>query len=206
MFQAIIAGVGLGLSAFSAFKGNDAAEDQQKATQRGYDAQQKIADSEALLSREVSGITQRQENVRRKITELESIRARRALIREAQLARATAISRSSTTGASLGSSSIQGVMGNLASQQAGQLNEIRANAGSAATMFRLNAEITAAQNRNAERTSVFGKELAGAQQAAAAAGSNVNFYSTLGQVGGNLTQNADTISNVGQSFGGLFKR
>ena len=205
MFQAIIAGVGLGLSAFSAFKGNDAAEDQQKATQRGYDAQQKIADSEALLSREVSGITQRQENVRRKITELESIRARRALIREAQLARATALSRASSTGAASGSS-FQGVMGNLTSQQARQGNEIRANAGSAATMFRLNAEITAAQNRNAERTSVFGKELAGAQQAAAAAGSNVNFYSTLGQVGGNLTQNADTISNVGQSFGGLFKR
>lgn len=205
MFDAIISGIGLGLSAFSMFEGSNEAKDQQKAIQRGYDVQQKIADSEALLSREVSGISQRQENVRRKITELESIRARRALIREAQLARATAISRASSTGAASGTS-IQGVMGNLTSQQAGQLNQIRENDRSTATMFRLNAEITAAQNRNADRVGVLGKELASAQADAAAAGSNINFYNTLGQVGGSLTQNASTIANVGQSFGGLFKR
>lgn len=205
MFQAIIAGIGLGLSAFSTYKGIKEGEKQQEATQRGYDAQQKIADSEALLSREVSGITQRQENVRKRIAELEAMRARRSLIREAQFARATALSRATATGAAT-SSSFAGVMGNITSEQAGQGNEIRANVVNANTMFRLNAEVTAAQNRNAQRTGVFNAQLAGAQSSAANSASNANFYGTLGQVGGSLTQNADTIANVGQSFGGLFKR
>lgn len=205
MFQAIIAGIGLGLSAFSAIKGNDAAKDQQRATQRGYDAQQKIADSETQLSREVSGITQKQEDVRRSLTQLEAMRARRTLIREAQLARATALSRATSAGAASGSS-FAGVGGSITSQQAGQANEIRTNVGNAMQMFDLNAQITAARNRNAERVSVFNREFAGAQRSAAGAASDVNFYGTLGQIGSSLTQGSGTIADVGQSFGGLFKR
>ncbi len=205
MFQAILAGIGLGVSAFSAFQGNKEQEKQQELAQKGYDVQQKIADNNAQLSREVSGITQQQENVRRKITELETMRARRALIREAQLARATALSRASSTGAATGSS-FAGVMGNLTSQQASQANEIRTNFGNANTMFNLNARITSAQNRTNEQNSILGSELAAIQRSVAGASSDVNFYNTLGQIGGSLTQNAGTISDVGQSFGGLFKR
>lgn len=205
MFQEIVAGIGLGLSAFSMFQGNKEQEKQQEATQKAYDAQQKIADSEALLSREVSGITQKQEDVRKRITELTAMRARRALIREAQLARATALSRATSTGAATGSS-FAGVMGNITSQQASQGNEIRTNLGDAMTMFRLNSEITSAQNRNASRVEGFRKELAAYQGLAASSASQANLYGTLGQVGGSLVQNADTIANVSQSFGGLFKR
>ncbi len=205
MFQEIVAGIGLGLSAFSMFQGNKEQEKQQEATQKAYDAQQKIADSEALLSREVSGITQQQENVRKRITELTAMRARRALIREAQLARATALSRATSTGAATGSS-FAGVMGNITSQQASQGNEIRTNLGDAMTMFRLNSEITSAQNRNASRVEGFRKELATYQGLAASSASQANLYGTLGQVGGSLVQNAGTIANVSQSFGGLFKR
>jgi hypothetical protein len=204
MAATAIAAIGLGISAFSTVKGMQAGKKQEAATQRGYDAQERIAESNATLSREVSGITKYQEKVRRQITQMEATKARRQIIRQTQLARATAISRASAAGASTGSS-IQGVMAGVSSDFASQINEVRGNLRNSMIMFDTNAEIVDAQNRNAQRTGVFNSQLATAQSQASSAASQGNFYGQVANVGGTLAQNAGKITDVGKSFGGLFE-
>ena len=204
MAAATIAAIGLGISAYSTYNAIESGKDQQNATNRGYDAQQKINDSNAQLSREVSGITKEQENIRKQIAGLEAMRAKRAIIRQAQLARATALSRATGAGAQFGSS-FAGVTGGITSQSGVQIGEVNTNLSNSMSMFDLNAQIVNAQNRNAQRTGQFSADLATATGMASNAQGSAATYGQLGAFGGSLAQNAGTITDVGKSFGGLFK-
>lgn len=199
-----VAAIGIGISGYSVINGMQQGKKQDRATQEAYGAQERIAESNAQLSREVSGITKYQEGIRRKLVQMETTKARRNLIRQTQLARATALSRGTTMGAASGSS-FQGVMSSLTSDFSSQINEIRGNLRSSMQQFDINENIVDAQNRNAQRTGVFNSQLATAQTNAASAASRGNRFQAIGQIGGSLVQNSETIGNVSQSFGGLFK-
>jgi len=213
-----IAGVGLVTSFLGKKKEKKAARAQAEADSRRAQIQgsvigikNKAFAAEAKLSRDLSALSARQEDLRRKAVVFENAQARRNTIKSAQLARATAISKSSNSGG-LNSSGLSGVLGTLNQDAAGQQNDRRFNLGQSFSNFAINESILKAQKANSIAQSGFNNSVASLEQRAlgfgvtsAVQGAKADFGRSLFSTGIQIAQGASTTSSVIKSLPGLFK-
>jgi hypothetical protein len=156
----ILAGIGLGISAAGTVAGVAAANEQNKAQK------------EALAA------DQRAEDARRRAMDLDASRKRREIIRQAQLARATALTNATAQGAEAGSG-LQGGFGAISGQSGVNTLGVTQNQELGGRIFDANAQKNAA-HRNA-----------------ASAGSMESLAMGISSLGGALTKNAGTIARIG---------
>lgn len=147
----VLIGVGLGLSA--------------AGTAINYSAQKKRAAAE-----------EKAENAREKAMNLDALRRKRAVIREAQIARSTALANATAQGAAEGSG-LQGGYGGITGQEGSNISGIE-------------------QNRQ------LGAEVFQANRAASRASTMSSFGQSVQSIGGMLIEQRGAISRVGASLFG----
>lgn len=125
-------------------------------------------------TREAARASQRAEEIRRKQLELENVRNQRAIIRQAQQARAQAIAAASSRGA-ISSDVLQGAFGQVATQSGAQLLAQSENTALSRQMFDANAEFSTARAtaQNAAGLMDFGKTLFGNAERIASVGTSL---------------------------------
>jgi hypothetical protein len=129
-------------------------------------------------TKDASRASKEAEAIRRKQLELENVRKQRAIIRQAQAARAQAVASASARGA-VNSDVLPGAIGQIATQSGAQLLAQSENTALSFDMFDANAQQAEARAR------------------AATGGAMIDFGKTL-------FGNAETISNVGKSTASFF--
>lgn len=203
MMETVLAGLGLAGQIFGAIGEAKNAKKQASLNRAAIRVQQEQANSNYGFSVKESALSQQEQAVRQRLAQMEILRARRDLIRNSQLARATAVSRAASSGAQYGSSLV-GALGDINVQTTLQSAEIGTNAQASAEQFRIKNSLFDLANAQGKANSVFGSRLAKLQeQGAQLQGSNAT-YSAIGQIGTSLFNNAGTIANTGKSIGGLF--
>lgn len=143
-------------------------------------------------TREASRASRRGEEIRRKQLELENIRTQRAIIRQAQQARALAISAASSRGA-ISSDVLPGAFGQIATQSGAQLLAQSENTQLSREMFDANAAFSTAKAdaQNAAGMVDFGKSLFGNAERIASVGTSL----------GSAIRGPVTVSNPTPDFG-----
>lgn len=175
---AVTAGAGLAMSV----RGANKAEKANKA----------IASENAKLSKEVTAISIKQEALRKQQLEMEALNAKRQVIRNAQLARATSLARASAQGG-MTSTSYMGAQAQITSQAADQQNTIFENLTRGRTQFSLNEDLLKAQNASAQKTGQFNSQLASAS-------TMIDFGKSLYTLGGSITNSSEKAANVVNSL------
>ena len=164
-FTSFLIAAGVGLAAGGAYMQYEASKDAKNAQQQ-------------ILQQQ-----QQQEALRQKQMELEARRRTLQQIRQAHVARATALTAATNQGAGFGSG-LQGGYGQISGQANTNLLGINQNLELGRQNFSLNAGIT--QSR---------MDLSNAQSSAA-------LGSSLSSLGGQLVTNASTIGNITKGWGG----
>lgn len=205
MFPLIIEAIGLGLSAFSTAKSMQGANKQASLQRQAAEVQQKQADANRLLSEQTTAISMQQEAARKKLAIMATQNAQLNLIRQTQLARATALTRATQGGAQFGSS-LAGAQASITNQSADQKVTIDYNLKAALQNFDLNKQLLQDQNANSQATGQFNSQLATLQTNLSGVQASNATYGALNSIGTGLVNNAEKISNVAQSFGGLFQK
>jgi hypothetical protein len=160
----VIAAIGVAASIAGTVVGFQAANQQAAAQKRAAQAQAKA------------------EEERKKAMNLDAFRKQKAMIREAQLAQATALSTAGAQGAESGSG-LQGAYGGIWGQTQSNMQGVEQNREIGNRMFDYNIQ---AYQANAQ---------------AAAAGGRAALGAGITTLGGMLTQNAGTIGRIGTYFG-----
>lgn len=178
----IIAGVGLVSQAFGAFSSR---KEGKKAA--------KYAKQQEQLQAAVSAENRKIEGYRKEQANFDRIRAERNIIRQTQIARATAVSNAANSGASF-SSGLQGGLGQIAGEGSAALTSLNENFQLGQKVFDANARIAA-----------YGGQINTLQSRINQSQANQDFGRTLFSFGSQLFQGAPQISQTLQSAGGLFK-
>jgi len=115
---------------------------------------------QSKYQKQSSQASQVAEDARRRAARLDALRKQREIIRNAQVARATGLSRVAAQGAQFGSA-LSGVEGQVAGEAGVMSTAVRGNLGIAETIFDANAVQARAQGQAAtgQATYAFGKEL-----------------------------------------------
>lgn len=203
MAATLLTAIGLGIAGFSAYEQTQNASKQHRLQNEAADVQQKQADANRALSEKTTAISMQQEAARKKLALMAARNAQLQLVRQTQLARATALSRAAASGAQFGSS-FAGADASITNQAADQRVTIDYNLKAALQNFSLNDQLLKAQNANSQATGQFNSQLATIQTNLSGIQASNATYGALGGLGSGLVNNADKISNVAQSFGGLF--
>lgn len=201
-----ITAVGMATSLFGASKAKKAQKQAMWAQQRITNLQNASSATQTNASMQISGITQQQEQLRLQQLRLEATKARRDVVRQAQLARATAVSRAANQGA-LNSTALAGVIGNIRGQQAEQSGRILTDIGAAETNFALNKDILTVQNETAVKIGDYNKRIAKEGGVVAQANADADFGKSLFNIGtnlmGNATQTSSTLKSLFPSLGSV---
>jgi hypothetical protein len=159
--SAMVGVIGLGISAASAFM--------------SYSAQQKQAEMQAKALQ----LQQQAEKSRQQQMNLEAMRKKREIVRNAIAARSEALAVGTAQGsAGDGSSALPGAYGGISGQSTGQLQAVNQNQQIGNNIFSLH------------------RQMYGAYQQAASAGSDAAMWSGIGSLGGMLMKNNTTIGGM----------
>lgn len=143
----------------------------------------KSSQQQAKAQKQMIAAQQRAEQQRELQMNLDATRKKREVIRQAQVARANALSTGAAQGAGE-SSSLEGAFGGISGQSGVNMLGISQNQEIGGKIFAANRDVGAAQGKMADAQS-FG-----------AMGSG------LSSLGGALVKNSDTIGKIGTYFGG----
>lgn len=165
-----------------------------RASKRQAQAQQAAMAAQAAAQRQVVQLQQQQEKIRREQMNMEARQQQRALIRQAQAARALSTNRAAASGG-LRSSGLAGAVASIYGQQGVQSTSIFANQVAGNRMFDINDQITQV-NLSAAQT------IGGFNQQAASYGTRASTFAGIGQLGQSIVNNAGTANNVYQSLFG----
>ena len=216
-FTAIIGAVGLATSAFGLFEQSDAKStqadiiNQQAGVQKNItNVQNKGYKEQANAQKAISKLSLQLEGIRKSQVQLESVRQTREVIRQAQLARATAVNRAANSG-SLTSSGLQGVEAQITSGSADQQSRIFGDLQKSNQVFGINRQIfninsklaVQGSNRNAQIAGLQG-QLSDLQGASAIAQGQQDFGKSLFSTGLAITGGAKQASDVLQTIPTLF--
>lgn len=185
--SAIIGAAGLGVAGYGAYKSNQATKKANQQTSKANAEQKKLA----KVQQEASDASVRAEALREQQMELEGIRRRRDVIRQAQGARALGIARSNAAGA-MGSSGQVGGQQQVASQERMDVLANLQNIMLGRGIFEENRNIYAAQAKGSSIQTQVNQYASAASQY----GAQANYYQSVFGAGLNLAQSGPTFSNV----------
>lgn len=125
-------------------------------------------------SQEVAKVSRRQEDIRQKQMQMEALQKRRQIIRNSQLAKATAASNLASQGVSIGSSAYS-VLDNITAQSLIQQGDLQRNLNDGEEMFSLNAQASeaGAQQTLGANVAGFGKNIFASSEAIGRVGSTL---------------------------------
>lgn len=179
--------LGIGTAAYGAIQSRKATKNANKQVAKA-NSQQKIV---SQANKEASAASLRAEKLREQQMELEGIRRRRDVIRQAQGARALGIARANASNA-LGGSSVQAGQQQAASQERVDILANLQNIALGRGVFDANYDIYKAQSKGASAQTSINQYTSAAQGYA----NQASYYQSVFGAGINLAQNAQTIGNV----------
>lgn len=209
----IIAGVGLAMSGAGLFGSRKESQKQRRIAgqvnaveNRIADVQQQAADVQFAASEKISGITQQQEELRRRMVLSESSRQARQIARETQIARANSVAAAENSGA-MNSTGFLGAQASIQQQGAEQGTRLFENTTLAMSNFDLNRAIFDTQTATNRQLSGFNRQIAqqqtqlrtlGVQSSNSQARQGVNntLFNTGMQIMGSSGQTADVFSSL----------
>lgn len=193
--SAIVGAAGLGLSAYGMNKERSSVKAQNKEIAKSNAAQAKVAKA----SKDASAASLAAEKVRLQQMELEGIRRRRDIMRQAQAARSLGLARANAQGAlSAGTSSAVAGQQQMASLERADTLANNQNISIGRQIFAENKKIYDAQARGAQYQSQSNLALANAQ----AYGNQSSYASRLFGAGMNIAGSAVAAGNVAETMFG----
>jgi hypothetical protein len=189
--QAILAAVGVATSVYGAYKSHKEGKKQSK-----------LSAKQDALNAQISAQSRAIEKVRQEQAAFDRLKTERNIIRQSQLARATAVSRASNQGATGfvtgqggGSSALQGAFGQIAGQTGDALTTLQTNFGFGQRVFKANDNIAR-----------FGGQVNALQSQIYSSQAKQNFGKEIFNFGANLVQNSTGYGSTLESLPGLFGR
>jgi hypothetical protein len=187
-FEAIAAVVGIGTAAYGAYQNDKQTDRANRSIAQSNAAQKKVAEQNKIASQHSVAA----EKLRKQQMELEGIRRRRDIIRQAQGARALGIARANASGAALTDSSVQaGQQQAATSQRADTLANLQ-NIQIGRNIFKENMEIYKAQAKGATIQTQANQYQSMAQQSM----NNAQWGQQLFGAGLNIAQSAPAFGRV----------
>lgn len=192
MFDPITMGIGVAVSAIGMFGSNKAKKKEQKINAA-------IAKTNQQISRIESEASAAKEALNKEDMEMSASRSRLDILRNAQRARALAVTTGAGQGVDFGSSAIGGAFGQISGETGDQSEQLASNLRMGRSMFDINADMNA-------RIAPLNQRLTGLGQSAAKARSSAETYSGITQLGGSIFNNSKSISgNIDTVKTGGFK-
>ena len=186
--SSIVAVVGLATSAYGIYSSEKSTSQQNKNNKARTGALNPIFDKQDALNQDVVAANKRIEQIRMEQAKQDANRSRRQILRETQVARATALSRATNQGAG-NSSAVSGALAQINNQSSDLLNTLNQNANAGLSLFKENQNIYDLQSQLASAQGQINK--------INSTSTNVqDFGRSLTQGGALLTQNADTFGRV----------
>jgi hypothetical protein len=190
MLDLIISAIGVGLTAAGTISQMSAQDNLSAAQQKAYGKQ-------AQLSKEAALITKQQEDLRRQQMNYNAAKAKREIIRNAQMARSLSLTAASSQGGQF-STGYLGSTASISAQEAEQRTSLRQNYMLGKQNFALNAQLTDLQ-------ALYNSASGGLNRAQSQYTSDSQQNQALIQAGQSLVQYTPQLTNTASGMTSLFK-